>query len=101
MSDQTTPRNTVAESLKSLNRWRMNKHNTYGYKVCYRERGKVKYVCYFKTYTYEQAVYSKAYYIRFTTKSRDDSHTLINPIWRIRPITRKEVLAGCWRDVPF
>ena len=72
-----------------------------GYKICYREEGSKKYIRHFMTYTYQQALFSLSYYKRYPQRARDDDHPLKNPTWKIIPITRKEVRAGIWREVPF
>ena len=82
----------------------MNKklrNNSYGYKVCYKEEGNVRYIRYFMTYTYRQAVYARYTYIRYPPLSREDKHILKEPKWKIIPISKKEVEAGIWREVPF
>jgi len=84
----------------------MNKHNPNGYKVCYREGGlsipgKKRYVRHFLTYTYKQAVAAMDGYIRYPPTAREDGHTLVNPTWKIIPVSRREVEAGIWRACPF
>ena len=76
-------------------------NNPYGYKVCYKEESAAKYIRYFMTYTYRQAVYAKAEYIRFPPRARDDGHILNKPKWVIIPIKHSEVRAGIWREDPF
>jgi len=73
----------------------------YGYKVCYREKGKLRYQQYFLTYTHKQAVFSLNYYIRYPPKARDDGHILNNPQWKIIHVSRDEFKAGIWRECPF
>jgi len=78
----------------------MKKHN-YGYKVCYREQGKKRYIRYFLTYTIKQAKDMLNYYLRYPPKSRDNNKILNNPIWKIIPVSRKEILDGIWHELPF
>ena len=73
----------------------------YGYKVCYREQGKKRYVRYFLTYTHKQAVYAMNSYIRYPPRERETNRKLNNPSWKIIPVTRKEVDDGIWRECPF
>lgn len=73
----------------------------YGYKVCYCENGNNNYIRHFKTYTYKQAVVAMDGYIRYPPPARNDGHILKNPKWKIIPISRDEVKAGIWREVPF
>lgn len=77
------------------------KRNRYGYKICYLEEGKKRYVRHFMTYTRKAAVYSLNYYTRYPPAAREDGHVLINPEWKIIPVSRREVKAGIWRGPPF
>ncbi|MCD7728564.1 MAG: hypothetical protein LUI60_01455 [Clostridia bacterium] len=72
----------------------------YGYKVCFKDEiaGLTEY---FITYTYQQALDAKNYYIRYPPLTREDNSKLINPVWVIVPITKQEVQAGIWRRCPF
>ena len=73
----------------------------YGYKVCYREKGTPRYVRYFLTYTYRQALRRLRCYIRYPPTSREGGHILRNPRWKIVPVSRREVRDGIWREAPF
>lgn len=73
----------------------------YGYKVCYREEGSERYVRYFLTYTYKQAIKAIDGYIRSPPKERETGRKLNNPHWKIIPVSRNEVRAGIWRETPF
>ena len=77
------------------------RHNLYGYKVCYREKGGKFYIRHFMTYTLRQAIDAKHSYIRYPPIAREDGHVLKNPKWRIIPISSHEVKRGIWREVPF
>ena len=72
----------------------------YGYKVCFKDELASPTV-YFITYTYQQALDAKNFYILYPPLTRDTKRKLINPEWYIIPITFKEVLAGIWRGCPF
>ena len=74
---------------------------SYGYKVCYREQDSKRYVRYFLTYTHRQAVDALNCYIRDPPVARENGHILNRPIWKIIPVTRKEIEAGIWRECPF
>lgn len=78
----------------------MNKHNPYGYKLGYKEQDGV-FVRHFIVRTYKDAVKFLPSFIRYTNTAREDNHTLINPIWAIRPIRKREVKDGIWRECPF
>ena len=73
----------------------------FGYKICYKERGSKKYIRYFMTYTYPQALKILYYFISYPPDERETSRKLIQPEWRIIPVTKKEILAGIWRECPF
>ena len=75
--------------------------NNYGYKVCYREEGKSRYVRHFLTYTRKEAVHAADGYIRDSPAARGDGHILKNPEWKIILVSRNEVKAGIWRECPF
>ena len=78
----------------------MNKKNRYGYKVGYRENGSRIFIRYFMTYTYQQAKMCLRHYRKTPPKERETNRPLINPFWEIKPITKKEILAGIWTKFP-
>lgn len=78
-----------------------NKHNSFGYKICYREPGKIRYRRYFKTYTYREAKMAYLSFKRFPPKSREDGHMLSPAEWVIIPIKHSEVKDGIWLEDPF
>ena len=53
------------------------------------------------TYTYPQALKILYYFIGSPPDERETGRKLIQPEWRIIPVTKKEVLAGIWRECPF
>lgn len=75
--------------------------NKYGYKVLYRENSRGVYIRYFMTYTLNQAVLAKRYYVQYPQRSRIDNHLLRNPDWIIRPITKAEYDNRIWDELPF
>lgn len=79
----------------------MNKKNPYGYKVGYRENGSRIFIRYFMTYTYPQARMCLRHYRKTPPRERETNRPLINPFWEIKPITKKEILAGIWDEIPF
>jgi len=79
----------------------MNKHNSNGYKVCYKEKNSKHYVRYFLTYTYKHAKFVMASYLLYPPKDRQDNHILVEPVWKIIPIKNKEIKDGIWREIPF
>ena len=79
----------------------MNKNNPYGYKVGYRKNGSRLFVRYFMTYTYHQALFSRRFYRKYPQPTRKTNRSIIDPFWEIKPITKKEYLAGIWDEIPF
>ena len=79
----------------------MRKNNPYGYKIGYRENGGRSFIRYFMTYTYKQALFSLRYYKKYPQRERESNRPIVNPFWEIQPITKKEVLAGIWDEIPF
>lgn len=73
----------------------------YGYKVCYKETGSRRYVRYFLTYTYRQAIRAMRDYTRYPPLDRATGRLLNRPKWKVIPVTHKEVLRGIWRACPF
>ena len=79
----------------------MRKNNPYGYKIGYRENGSRCFIRYFMIYTYRQALFSLHYYKKYPQRERETNRPIVNPFWEIQPITKKEVLAGIWDEIPF
>jgi len=73
----------------------------YGFKICYREQGKCRFIRHFLTYTKAAAECVMDGYIRDPPAARQDGHILINPSWKIIPVTRREVSVGIWDEPPF
>ena len=73
----------------------------YGYKVCYREEGAKEYVRYFLTHTRKQAFNAMRSYIRYPPTARDGDRELVNPKWKVIPVSKKEIKCGIWRECPF
>ena len=79
----------------------MRKNNPYGYKIGYRENGSLLFNRLFITRSYNHAVSMRNFYRRYIKQERNTKRLLINPFWEILPITKKEILAGIWDEVPF
>ena len=79
----------------------MNKKNPYGYKVGYRENGNRLFNRHFLTYTYNQALSALRFYRKYPQQKRETLRPIIDPFWEIKPITKKEYLAGIWDELPF
>ena len=79
----------------------MNKNNPFGYKDGYRENGSRLFIQHFMTYTYRQALFSRRFYRKYPQRTRETNRPIIDPFWEIKPITKKEYLAGIWDEVPF
>ena len=77
----------------------MNKHNPYGYKVCYRQNDKF-FVRLFITKTRKQAYHVLNYYQKYGhIGCRKSKIEMFN--YLIKPISKKEILAGIWDELPF
>ena len=79
----------------------MKKNNRYGYKIGYRANGSRRFIRYFITYTYEQALFSLRYYRNYPQRERETGTPIVNPFWGIKPITKREYNAGIWDEIPF
>lgn len=79
----------------------MKKNNPYGYKVGYRENGSRPFIKHFMTYTYKQALRLLHFYRKTPQREREHNRPIIDPFWEIKPITKKEYLAGIWDEIPF
>ena len=79
----------------------MKKNNSYGYKIGYRENGSLLFNRLFITRSYNQAVSMRNFYRRHIKQERETKRPLVNPFWEILPITKKEILAGIWDEIPF
>ena len=79
----------------------MNKKNPYGYKIGYRENGNRLFNRHFLTYTYKQALSTLRFYRKYPQQKRETLRPIIDPFWEIKPITKKEYLAGIWNELPF
>ena len=79
----------------------MKKNNPFGYKVGYRENGNRFFIRHFMTYTYKQARFSLRFYRKYPQRNRETNRPIVDPFWEIKPITKKEYLAGIWDELPF
>jgi hypothetical protein len=79
----------------------MNKKHPYGYKVGYRESGSRLFIKHFMTYNYNQALSARHFYRKYPQRTRETNRPIIDPFWEIKPITKKEYLAGIWNEPPF
>ena len=78
----------------------MQKKNIYGYAVGYRELGS-RFIRYFTTLTYRSAQQSLRIYQKYPQRERKSNRPLMNPVWEIQPITKKEVLRAILDEIPF
>ena len=51
--------------------------------------------------TYQQALFSQRFYRRHPQRTRETNRPIVDPFWEIKPITKKEYLAGLWDELPF
>ena len=73
----------------------------YGYKVCYKEHGKRRFVRYLATNTKDGAIFMMNEYIQNPQYSRKTNLPLVKPIWKVIPIKSKKEFIGIWKDAPF
>ena len=78
----------------------MTKNKIYGYMVGYREFGS-RFVHYYTDFTYHQALSTLFFYRKFPPRERETNRPLIDPVWEIQPITKKEILKSILDEVPF
>ena len=69
----------------------MKKNKIYGYIVGYRELGS-RFIRYFTTFNYKQARNLLRMYQKYPTRERETNRLLIDPVWEIQPITKKEIM---------
>ena len=76
------------------------KNKIYGYMVSYREIGN-RFVRYYTTFTRRQALASLLYYKKSPPRERETNRPLIDAVWEIQPITKKEIMRGILDEIPF
>ena len=77
------------------------KLNRYGYKVCYKQKGKSKIKTYLVTNTYNGAVDSVRWYEQSPPKDRKTERPIINVVWLILPIKNFIEYKWRWKGCPF
>lgn len=78
----------------------MKKTKIYGYIVGYRELGS-RFVRYYTTFTHKNALSCLYAYRKFPPRERETNRPLIDPVWEIQPITKKEILRSILDEIPF
>jgi hypothetical protein len=78
----------------------MKKNKIYGYMIGYREIGS-RFVRYYTTFTYKNALSSLRFYQKYPTRERETNRPFIDPVWEIQPITKKEIMRGILDEIPF
>lgn len=78
----------------------MKKTKIYGYEVGYRELGS-RFIRYYTAFNYRQALSSLRFYRKYPTRERETNRPLIDPVWEIQPITKKEILRSILDELPF
>ena len=78
----------------------MKKNKIYGYMVGYRELGS-RFIRYFTTFNYKQARNLLRMYQKYPTRERETNRLLIDPVWEIQPITKKEIMRSILDELPF
>ena len=75
--------------------------NKYGYKVCYREFGKLKLKIHLVCNTYNSAVWSVQYYKNHPQYNRKTNKPIRDPTWHILPIKTLFEYKRLWKGCPF
>ena len=78
----------------------MKKNKIYGYMVGYREPGS-RFIRYYTAFNYRQALNSLRFYRKYPTRERETNRPLIDPVWEIQPITKKEIMRSILDELPF
>ena len=78
----------------------MKKNKIYDYMIGYREFGS-RFIRYYTTFTYRQAIHSFRIYQRYPTREREMNRPLIDPVWEIQPITKKAIMRSILDELPF
>ena len=78
----------------------MKKNKIYGYEVGYRELGS-RFIRYYTVFNYKQALSSLRFYRKYPTRERETNRPLIDPVWEIQPITKKEIMRSILDELPF
>ena len=73
----------------------------YGYKVCYRQKGKSKIKTFLVTNTYNGAVDSVRWYENNPPKERKSNKPIIDVIWFVLPIKTFIEYKWRWKGCPF
>lgn len=75
--------------------------NKYGYKVCYRKRGKEKLKIYLIVNTYDLAEWHIRWYAKHFPTYDKTKRRIKDVIWLIVPIKTYAEYKRLWRNVPF
>ena len=78
----------------------MKKNKIYGYMIGYRELGS-RFVRYYTTFTHKSALSCLYAYRKSPPRERETNRPLIDPVWEIQPITKKEILRSILDEIPF
>ncbi|MCM1368194.1 MAG: hypothetical protein NC184_05260 [Roseburia sp.] len=79
----------------------MASDNNYGYKVCYRRKGKSRLKVYLVTNTYDGAMWNVRWYENNAPPDRKTHEPIKNVIWLILPIKSYLEYKWLWRGCPF
>lgn len=79
----------------------MNTQNKYGYKVCYREYGKLKIKIHLICNSYDLALWQIQYYENYIQHDRKTKKLIKSPKWYVIPIKTFIEYKWLWRGCPF
>ena len=78
----------------------MIKNKIYGYAIGYRELGS-RFIRYFTTFSYKGAKNTLRIYQKYPVRERKTNRPLIDAVWEIQPITKKEIMRSILDELPF
>jgi hypothetical protein len=79
----------------------LDMNNKYGYKVCYREFGKLKLKIHLVCNTYDSAVWSVQYYENHQQRDRKTNIPIREPTWFVLPVKTLLEYKRLWKGCPF
>ena len=79
----------------------LDMNNKYGYKVCYREFGKLKLKIHLVCNTYDGAVWNIQYYENHQQQDRKTNKPIREPTWFVLPVKTVLEYKRLWKGCPF
>ena len=76
------------------------KKKIYGYMIGYRVHGS-RFFHYFTTFTHSSALRLLRHFKSCPQRERTTNKPIIDSVWEIQPITKKEIMEGLMQEIPF